>query len=93
MGSSNRPSRITAFLKILVSSEVFSTLKFFSVPPSKFTFLASFSSSHLLILFSKTDVCEKQLDGIFPLGESPVHTNRSFCFNSYYLFEEVAEKV
>lgn len=56
-----------------MSSQVFSLLNFFSVPPSMFTLLASFSSSHLLILFSESAVCEKQLDGIFPLGESLAH--------------------
>lgn len=55
-----------------MSSQVFSLLNFFSVPPSMFTLLASFSS-HLLILFSESDVCEKQLDGIFPLGKSLAH--------------------
>lgn len=54
-----------------MSSQVFSLLNFFSVPPSMFTLLASFSS-HLLILFSESDVCEKQL-GIFPLGKSLAH--------------------
>lgn len=35
--------------------------------------LATFSSFHLLILFSDSDICEKQLDSISLLGKGPAH--------------------